>query len=75
MTTDLFHGIRDKIDFNLDSREKYERRVVSKSRLLDIGGRNKNSKSRRRINLLNSNPENVIISTDNNCRIYSRFNR
>ncbi|MBD2212405.1 methyltransferase domain-containing protein [Nostoc linckia FACHB-104] len=62
--TDLFQGIKSKIDFNPYVRDKYEKRVVSKDRLLDIGGRNSSSNSRQRINLLNENPNNVIVSTD-----------
>ena len=61
---DFFHGIRDKIDFRLNVSEYYESRVVSKNKVLDIGGRNSLSKSRRRINKLNKNTDNVIVSTD-----------
>jgi len=62
--TDLFRGLKQKIDFNPCVREEYEKRVVSKDKLLDIGGRNSSSKSRRRINLLSENPNSIIVSTD-----------
>ncbi|MBD2516992.1 methyltransferase domain-containing protein [Nostoc sp. FACHB-973] len=63
-TTDLFQGIKTKIDFNPYARDEYEKRVVSQDRLLDIGGRNSYSLSRQRIDLLNQNPNNTIVSTD-----------
>jgi predicted SAM-dependent methyltransferase len=63
-TTDLFQGIKTKIDFNPHIRDEYEKRVVSQNRLLDIGGRNSSSESRKRINLLSQNPNSKIISTD-----------
>jgi hypothetical protein len=63
-TRDLFQGLKTKIDFNPHIRDEYEKRVVSKDRLLDIGGRNSYSLSRKRINLLNQNPNNTIVSTD-----------
>ncbi|MBW4675316.1 MAG: class I SAM-dependent methyltransferase [Desmonostoc geniculatum HA4340-LM1] len=63
-TTDLFQGIKTKIDFNPHARDEYEKRVVSQDRLLDIGGRNSYSVSRQRIDLLNRNPNNIIVSTD-----------
>ena len=62
--TDLFRGIRDKLDFRLNIAEAYESRVVSKQWVIDIGGRNSASKSRKHINALNKNPGNKIISTD-----------
>jgi hypothetical protein len=61
---DLYQGIKHKIDFRTNARELYEVQVVSKTRVLDIGGRNSDSKSRRRINLLNQSPQNTIVSTD-----------
>ena len=61
---DLFRGIRDKLDFRLNIAEAYESRVVSKSKVLDIGGRNSSSKSRKRIDLLTKNTCNKIICTD-----------
>ena len=62
--TNIFKGIRDKIDFRLNASYEYESRVVSKSRVLDVGGRNIFSKSRKRINSLNNNQNNTIICTD-----------
>jgi len=64
MMTDLFRGIRDRIDFQINAVDQYESRVVSKSRVLDIGGRNSSSKSRKRINELNKIPANIIVCTD-----------
>ncbi len=61
---DLFHGIKDKIDFRIDARVNYETRVVSKPKLLDIGGRNNESRSRKHIKTLNNNLNNVVVSTD-----------
>lgn len=62
--TDLFRGIRDKLDFRLNIAEAYESRVVSKSKVLDIGGRNSSSKSRKRIDRLNKSRGNTIVCTD-----------
>lgn len=61
---EIFKGIKDRIDMRLNARIEYESRVVSKNRVLDIGGRNRSSNSRRRINQLNKNPVNTIICTD-----------
>ena len=62
--TDLFRGIRDKLDFRLNIAETYESRVVSKQKVLDIGGRNSSSKSRKRIERLNKSRGNTIVCTD-----------
>ena len=64
MHRDLFHGLKQQLEFDLGARQKYESRVVSKSRILDVGGRNDQSISRRQIQLLNNNPRNTIICTD-----------
>ena len=61
---DLFHGIKDKIDFRMDARVNYETRVVSKTKLHDVGGRNNESRSRKNIKALNNNLNNVVVSTD-----------
>jgi SAM-dependent methyltransferase len=61
---DMFHGIKNQIDFRLDAAKEYVSQVVSKPAVLDIGGRNASSKSRRSINQLNKNPGNKIVSTD-----------
>jgi len=62
--TDLFRGIRNKIDFRTNARKKYETRVASKSRILDIGGRNFSSRSRRDLDSLSKNPDRSIVCTD-----------
>lgn len=62
--TDLFRGIKHKLDFRINAVDHYESRVVSKRKVLDIGGRNSSSKSRKRINGLNKNPDNTILCTD-----------
>ena len=64
MMYNLFRGTQEKIDFRLDCAEEYESRVVSMQSVLDIGGRNSASKSRKRINDLNKNPGNAIVCTD-----------
>lgn len=64
MMTDLFRGIKHKLDFRIKAVDQYESRVVSKIRVLDIGGRNSSSKSRKIINELNKNPNNTIVCTD-----------
>lgn len=64
MMTTLFRGIKNSLDFRLNVVDEYESRVVSKSRILDIGGRNVSSKTRKRINKLNKNPDNTIVCTD-----------
>lgn len=61
---DLFRGIRDKIDFRLTARQDYETRVASKNRILDVGGRNSYSKSRKQIDSLSKNPNRTIVCTD-----------
>ena len=62
--TDLFRGIRDKIDFRLDARKEYEMRVASRNRILDVGGQNRFSISRKQLNLLSQNPSRTIVCTD-----------
>lgn len=61
---DLFRGIHDKIDFRLNAREEYETRVASKDRILDVGGRNRFSRSRKQLNSLSQNLNSRIICTD-----------
>ena len=61
---DIFMGCRGLIDFRLSCREEYESKVVSRETVLDIGGRNYQSKSRRRIELLRENKNNKVVSTD-----------
>jgi hypothetical protein len=52
---DLFRGIKKKIDFRLDARAEYEARVASKDMVLDIGGRNSESQSNKRLHELSNN--------------------
>jgi SAM-dependent methyltransferase len=61
---DLFHGIRGSIDFRINARLEYEKRVASKDTVLDIGGRNQQSRSNRRLRQLSSNSKTIIVSTD-----------
>jgi len=61
---DLFSGLSDCLVFDPDARETYESRVASRDRVLDIGGRNEHSKSRKILSRLNKNPGNEIISSD-----------
>lgn len=61
---DLFQGIRHRIDFRIDARLEYETRVASKGTVLDVGGRNRQSQSHRRLQRLTSNPQTKIVSTD-----------
>ena len=61
---DLFAGLAAQIDFDPGAREKYEALVASSNRVLDVGGRNSASASRKRLTQLNSNPSNTIVSTD-----------
>jgi hypothetical protein len=61
---DLFCGIKNAIDFDLNVRKYYETKVVRRAKLLDIGGRNSESKSRKRINALKKDVVNVVVSTD-----------
>ena len=66
-TTPMLHipdQVRNKIDTNINARVEYERRVVSKDRVLDIGGRSNSSDSRKRIVQLSGNAGNTIVSTD-----------
>ncbi len=59
--TDLFRGIRHKIDFRPNVRKEYEMRVASKRRILDVGGRNLLSMSRKQLHSLSEHPGNTII--------------
>jgi len=44
--SDLFRGIKDTINFRINCTHEYESRVISKDRVLDIGGRNSSSKTK-----------------------------
>ncbi len=52
------------IDRDVNARIKYETSVVSKSRILDVGGRNAQSMSRERITRLGRNPDSMVVCTD-----------
>jgi SAM-dependent methyltransferase len=60
----LFKGTADKIDFRVGARIEYERRVASKDRVLDIGGRNATSRSHHTLRELSTNTATSIVSTD-----------
>ena len=62
--TDLFHGLRDRIERDPAARELFERRVASRDLVLDVGGRNQTSRSARRLASLGSNPRTRIVCTD-----------
>jgi len=54
----------DKLDPRPEARLEYEQRVASMPRVLDIGGRNQQSKSARRLRAIGRNPQTEIVSTD-----------
>ncbi|MCI5180376.1 MAG: methyltransferase domain-containing protein [Candidatus Electrothrix sp. AW3_4] len=61
----FFYGVsQEKIDFRTDAVSQYISRIASKDRILDIGGRNQQSKSNRRLRQLSTNPRSKIVSTD-----------
>jgi len=64
MPRDLFQGLKDHIIFDLDARRVYESQVVSRRRVLDIGGRNAESISASNINTLKKDVESTVICTD-----------
>ena len=64
MPRDLFQGLRSVIEFDLDARAAFEASVVSKPRVLDIGGRNKESISSRNISAMNQCDQNTVVCTD-----------
>jgi len=61
---DYFYGVREAIDFRPEARGIYEQRVASKDLVLDVGGRNAQSRSHRQLRELSSNPDTRIVSTD-----------
>jgi SAM-dependent methyltransferase len=61
---DLFSGLAGCLDFDPGARETYESKVASRDRVLDVGGRNQHSKSRRILARLNRNPGNEVVSSD-----------
>jgi SAM-dependent methyltransferase len=50
----------DKFDSRPGVREQYERKVATSGRILDIGGRNKESRSAARLCSLGATPENIV---------------
>ena len=58
------HDMRDRIDFRINARIVYEKKIASKDSVLDVGGRNKRSRSSRRLRELSTNPNTKIVSTD-----------
>ncbi|MDY6950998.1 MAG: methyltransferase domain-containing protein [Thermodesulfobacteriota bacterium] len=62
--TDLFRGVRDKIDFRVNAKTEYQARVASKNLILDVGGQNRFSRSGRRVSALSQKPNTSIVSTD-----------
>jgi hypothetical protein len=52
------------LDTNVCARSMYGSRVASKDRILDVGGRNAFSRSRRRLAQLSKNPGTTIVCTD-----------
>jgi SAM-dependent methyltransferase len=61
---DLFRNSKYKIDFNTNSVAYYSQRVASKSIILDVGGQNANSITRRIIKKYCKNQTTKIICTD-----------
>lgn len=55
---------QDRIDYRIDARIEYETSVASKDTVLDVGGRNQQSCSNRRLRQLSTNPKTKIVSTD-----------
>jgi len=60
----LFKSTDARIDFRVGARIEYERRVASKDRVLDIGGRNAASHSNKTLRGLSTNTNTSIVSTD-----------
>jgi SAM-dependent methyltransferase len=64
MQQDYFYGVREALDLRPQARRYFEERVASKSLVLDVGGRNGESLSHRRLRELTTNPATEIVSTD-----------
>jgi SAM-dependent methyltransferase len=60
----LFRSTAARIDFRVGARIEYERRIASKDRVLDIGGRNATSHSHKTLRQLSTNTNTSIVSTD-----------
>src|SRR4051812_29921990 len=61
---DYFYGVRQAIDFRPEARHMYEQQVASRDLVLDVGGRNSQSRSHRQLRDLSTNPNTRIVSTD-----------
>jgi len=61
---ELFQSIEDSFDYRINSRIEYETKVASKDTVLDVGGRNRQSRSNKRLRQLSTNPKTRIVSTD-----------
>jgi SAM-dependent methyltransferase len=62
--SETFTELGAKLDRRLGARVEYETRVASCRRVLDVGGRNKDSSSARRLMKLTMNPDTVVVNTD-----------
>ena len=61
---DLFRGLGDRIDRDPRARERFERQIANRSRVLDVGGRNRDSRSARHLRSLCTTPSTAIVCTD-----------
>jgi len=61
---DIFHGLGARIERDPARRLHYEARVASAGRVLDVGGRNRDSLSARRLRQLSTNPAAEFVHTD-----------
>jgi SAM-dependent methyltransferase len=61
---DLFHGLSERIERDPSARHALARRVANRSRVLDIGGRNGESRSARWIRMLSDGEERTLVCTD-----------
>lgn len=61
---DLFHGLNARIERDPAARERLGRRVAARGRVLDIGGRNAESRSARWIRGLGMPAGGVLVCTD-----------
>lgn len=62
--SELVRALGQDIDPRLYAREEYERRIARCGLILDVGGRNAESRSARRLRSLSENPSARIICTD-----------
>jgi SAM-dependent methyltransferase len=57
---DTYRVLGDRWDGRPGIREHYEKRIATKGRVLDIGGRNRESRSARRLRGLGANPDQIV---------------